>query len=357
MASERADTARLVAVCGVDAPSAPLVRATAHAAREQGLRVVVVIADEVDVLTASAEAPWLVLAQTAAIALGGGLPVAGRAGSADARAAAVLCQVEAALVDPGVDLVVLDAGDQRSARDLLAHPSTVVAAIGSLLGPDLAMRSTAADDSGFARLTAARDHAQRQRDLLAGASAVWRLAVAPRADTVPSAVRALAALVVLGARIDGLVLDGYPRKHDGDERRDSAAAARAVLEQASGTSVWRGGPDRRAVPKGSSVTGPVGPVAMIAPGDPVGDDHAWEWTITMPQAVAALAHVGIEGDRLVVEAAGSYRWLELPAVLRRTVAFEAVRIAEGLVVGFRTDPAVWRSTAGDEGKQAGEELT
>ena len=343
--------ARLVVVCGVGVPSAPLAQATADAARAQGLVVRSVVTDEIDTVDGLAGSPWHEVLAAAVTALGAATVPVAAAGLSDGRRAAALAHVLAAAADPAVDLVVVDAGDQRSARDLAAHPGAVGALLAAMQGPALAMGSS--DDAGgaFDRLTAARSVVERAIDALTGPATVWRVAVPPRATSVPDVWRAFAALVVLGARIDGLVLDEYPRKSAAADVRADAAAAQAELELGTAVRVWRGGADRRAVPKDAPVAGPAGPVAMLVPRDPLGDDQSWEWALALPRPVIGRVRVGVADERLVLESDGAYGWLDLPPVLRRTHAVEAFRDSGGLLVRFRPDPAVWPSS-GPSGSDA-----
>ena len=347
-ASEPPGHARLIAVCGAGAPTGHLTRATVEAARSEGLRTRVVDLAAVDPVDGPRDTPWDVLTEVAPRAAGAGrYPLAATAASADARVAAALAAVADALADPLTDLVVVDTGDQYVGRALLAHPAAIVAALEALLGPDLAMRSSDAPDADFPRLTAARDVAASQCGLLTGSHAVWRLVVASTGESVRAAQDALTALVLLGARVDGVVLDGYPRKQDPSGQRRQADAASEVLAQTAGTAVWRGGSGRRARPKGGPVTVSPGPVAELVPAEPTGDRVAWEWRIEMPDSMVSSVRVGVDGDQLVLATGATYRWLSLPAVLRRTIASEAVRGQAGLTVRFLPDPDTWPSARED----------
>ncbi len=347
MADESAT--RIVVICAVGAASDPLAAATADAGRDAGLGVRLVVADSADTAAPSGEsddAPWATALTAALAALGGSaLPLAATAGLGDARRAAALERIRAVAQDPEVDLVVVDAGDERAARDLLAHPAAVGALLDAALGPDLAMGSTDDEAGVFDRLTTARGAAAELGALLCGPGVTWRIAAPPRPEAVHEVLGALSALVVLGARVDGIVVDPYPRKRAGVDQRADAAAALAALAELAGISVWRSGPGRPAVPKGIGIAGPAGPVAEVSTQAPFGDDDAWEWGLAIPQAVASRVRIGVQDDHLVLESGGSYRWLELPPVLRRTTAVEAVRQESGFLVRFRPDPAVWRARA------------
>lgn len=339
--------ARLVVVCGVGTPSAAVADASVRAARDEGWQASLVVADDVEPAVEVSADPWRALLDAGLHALGATTLPAATLGLASARHAAVLTAVEVALAGPEGDVVVLDAGDQRAARDLLAHSPAVEAAIGAVLGPRLAMGSSGDADGAFDRLTAARATADRQARVLTGPDAVWRVVVAPRVEAASRALDVLAALAVLGARVDGVLLGDYPRKDFPSAVRDEAAAARKLLEDQAGVRVARAGTGRRPAPDGASTRGAGPTQPVLRTHDPLGDDKAWEWGISLPDLASRVARVGVSGDRLVVEVDGSQRWLDLPAVLRRTVAVDVAREPGGLLVRFRPDPSTWRSAQED----------
>lgn len=88
----------------------------------------------------------------------------------------------------------------------------------------------------------------------------------------------------------------------------------------------------------------MGDAAAIQPvlttDSPVVVDGRWTWRIELPRA-ARSARVGVRDERVVVEVDGARRWIDLPPVLRRTMASDAQRVGSDVVLRFDPDPTVW----------------
>jgi len=331
---------RLVVVCGVDASAAPFARATAAAAVADGLRAVLLVADDItaEITAEPVGTPWSVLFDDAFDALTGTqAPAGARAGLADARCAAIVSAVDEAVTDRRNDLVVLDAGDHRGALGLLAHVAAVRSVVAAATGPRVATTA----DGAFDRLVTAATVAARQEALLVDVGTTWRIHLAPQRESADRAVGVLAALAVLGARVDGVALADYPRKGSPGRVRSPAVAARARVAAVGRVRVWRTDAGRPAVPKKASVrrAGPSLPaVRWLAP---VEVDGLWQWRIVLGDPARSTVQVGVDADHLVLAVAGVRRWVPLPSVLSRTVAIDVLRDGEGLTVRFRPDARLW----------------
>jgi len=176
--------------------------------------------------------------------------------------------------------------------------------------------------------------------MLTDETTVWRVVTASEPASTRRAARTLAALAVLGARVDDVLLDRYPRKDFPARDRRRAAGARALLEDEIEMRTRRLRASGAVARAGESVrsTRPGQPVLTCAA--PVETEGRWAWRIDLPRS-ARPDRVGVDAGHLVVEVDGCRRWLDLPAVLRRTVALDAVRDSSGLIVRFEPDPASW----------------
>jgi arsenite-transporting ATPase len=245
-----------------------------------------------------------------------------------------------------VDLVVIDAGPSATARDLVSMPDMLVRLLDAALTPRMAMvRAADGSPAVFEALSAARTQALSLQQVLHRPTTTLRLVVTPTDHGIDHLRRWFGLFALMGIGVDGIIVNRYPRKSDeGAVAVDGADAhlARAAADT-GGVAVWKSTSRLRPVPKGASVLGPLGRVAVLDADQltvHVGDE---DFHLELPLAGRACldATVGIDGDRLVLALGDDCRWLDLPPVLRRCQPLQAVRTAEGLRIEFAPDPATW----------------
>ena len=245
------------------------------------------------------------------------------------------------------DVVVVDAGDPRRARELVTLPSVLLRVLGQALTPRMAMwRPAGAVQQPFDVLSAARLTVLRLEGMLQRPSTTMRLIARPDTADVDRVLRAGAAIAMLGVGVDGYIVAPFPRSSDGEKARRRADRLLAGFsESAEGVLVWKSTRIARPVPKGRSAVGPLGRVHVLDEQQVtvVADDE--EFTLDVPLAAPARreARIGTVDGRLVVAFDGSTRWLDLPPVLQRCTPVDAVRTSSGVRIAFRPDPAVWPS--------------
>ncbi len=346
---------RLILLSGVGgAGTTTVAEATAAAARSEGRTVEVVDAS-------GAVAPDPAVVSLAGSSVGrlfaelGAEPVVAEAWASLAGVAhlSTLARVLRTVAEGTTDVIVVDCGDHRRARELVELPAILERLLDSVLTPRLAMwRSTApsGDPAVFDAVAAARREIVRMRQALEHPATSLRLVTQPTTESVERTVTALAVFALLGVAVDGVVVNRFPRKADGwpKEAMDAAEQALAAMAaRADGVAVWKSTSRVRAVPKEHSVLGPLDRVQVLDAEQltvHLGED---EYHLDLPLATAARAGaaVGVQEHRLVVAFDGAMRWIDLPPVLRRCQPVQASRTPTGLSVTFVPDPATWRQPA------------
>ena len=264
-----------------------------------------------------------------------------------------LARIVAALSDASIDVVVVDAGDHRRARELVDLPAALLRLLDAVLTPRLAMLrpsggvDTSGDASLFEALSAARAAVLRMTSALAHPATTIRLVTTADQIDIDRTERAVAAFAMLGVGVDGVIVNRFPRKADGDSK-GAVATAESIRDglagRVDGVAVWSSTSKLRPVPKGRSALGPLARVAVLDAEQLTVHVGEEEFSLELPLAPAAraVATVGVQGDSLVVAFDGALRWIDLPPVLRRCIATYADRTPNGLRVTFVPDPAMWR---------------
>jgi arsenite/tail-anchored protein-transporting ATPase len=346
---------RLILLSGVGgAGTSTLARATASALEAEGLQVALVDgsgdADPADAaVDAVASAVGSLFAELGGDAL---LPEAWT-GVVGMSHLSTLARAAAHLAD--ADVVVVDAGPFARLRELVELPSVLVRLLDAALTPRMAMwRSTRGDDVAFTSLSTARTAAVRLQQLLQRPTTTARLVTVPWPDAASRTLRALAAISMLGVGVDGVIVNRFPRASDGAAKSEVRAAAEilAGLERdADGVATWKSTSRVRAVPKGRSALGPLARVQVLDAEQltvQLGED-AFHLDLALARSALADVRVGVQDGRLVVALGSVMRWIDLPPVLRRCHATDAMRTATGLRMTFVPDPSVWRGPATQDG--------
>lgn len=254
------------------------------------------------------------------------------------------------------EVVVVDAGDLRAARELVCLPSLLVRLLDALMTPRMAMwRPTGSAEAPFDVLSRARLQALRLEALLRRPTTTARLIARPEPQETERVLRAGAAMAMLGVGVDGYVLAPFPRASDGKGvRRRAEQLLDDVADAVEGVQVWHSTKVARAVPKGPSVVGPLGRVQVLDAEQVTvhASDESFALELPLAGPARAQARVGVCGERLVISFDGSTRWLDLPPVLRRCTPVDAVRTRSGVRVEFRSDPAVWPTAWPTHGGEA-----
>jgi arsenite-transporting ATPase len=346
---------RLILLSGVGgAGTTTVAQATAVAAQGEGLTVELIDASgavdpDPDTLSLVGSSVGRLFAEL------GAEPVVAEAWSSLAGVAhlSTLSRILRALASGAVDVVVVDCGDHRRARELVELPSVLERLLDAALTPRLAMwRSTgsAGEAAVFDAVSAARHEVVRMRQALEHPATSLRLVTPPTTASVDRTVGAVSVFALLGVAVDGVVVNRFPRKADGWPAEAMAAAEEALARMeggAEGVAVWKSTSRVRPVPKGRAVVGPLERVQVLDAEQltvHLGED---EFALGLPLATSAraAASVGVQEHRLVVAFDGAMRWIDLPPVLRRCQPVRATRTPTGLVVTFAPDPATWRQPA------------
>ena len=346
---------RLILLSGVGgAGTTTLAHATVAAARSEGLTVELIDASgtvdpDPDVLALVGSSVGRLFAEL------GAEPLVAQAWSSLAGVAhlSTLARILQITAEGDVDVIVVDCGDHRRARELVELPSILERLLDSALTPRLAMWRSAGsggEPAVFDAVASARHETIRMRQVLEHPATSLRLVTPPTDSSVDHTVRALSVLALLGVAVDGVIVNRFPRKADGWPAQAMAAAEQALdgmTERADGVAVWKSTSRVRAVPKEQSVRGPLGRVQVLDAEQltvHLGDE---EFHLDLPLASAARAEavVGVQEHRLVVAFDGAMRWIELPPVLRRCQPVDATRTETGLRVRFVPDPTTWRQPA------------
>jgi arsenite-transporting ATPase len=346
--------ARLVLLSGTGGSgTTTLVDATMASAREEGL-----VAVAVDAVRPQVEPAAWSSAQALRAALVGWLdadamPPENGMALGPVRHWAAWERIVASIEEPGVDVVIADCGSLREARDLIEFPALARRLLDAALTPSLAMRSQAPADAASAARAAfdvvaeVRDRAGSFADLVESPATTMRLVTVPEPTQVTRTLRAQAGFAMSGVQVEAIIINRFARKADG-VGREAIAMQQAQLERAAleaqGSWVWKSTSVLRPLPKDRSATGPFGGVAVLRAAElqPTAGDEAFSLLLPLIGEAVWQARVGRAEDHLVVEFDGSHRWLPLPAVLRRCRTVDATRTADGLLVTFVPDEALWR---------------
>lgn len=340
---------RLILLTGPGgAGTSTVARATLEAAREEGAA-----AELVDVAReAGAGAIDLATSTIGRLfaALGAdGLPVQAWVALPEVRLLSTLLRVSDLMAE--VDAVVVDAGPLTAAADLVQVPQSLERLLDAALTPTLAMwRSSDGDDVGFGALSDARRAIVRLRRMLQGSETSVRLVVPATLDGAAAARHGVSVFTVLGVAVEGIVLNRFPKGSEDwprQARREAESALDDLASAADGIPVWKSTSRVRPVPKGRSVLGPQGGLPGLSEAALAVAAGEESYVLELPLAARAraTARVGVTPEALVVEYDGRYRWLELPAVLRRCEPLPARRRPAGLRLEFRPDPDVWMGGA------------
>ena len=264
-------------------------------------------------------------------------------------------RIRRAVATDGVDAVVVDLGELHQAMAMVDFPSSARRVLSAVLSPDLASRSDEkVAGSAFSMLSETIDDVSASADLIASDATVVRLVAEARGHSLDHALRAAATLAMLGADVDGIIVNRCARKSDnvpGSVLREQRELLAAAQHLADGPLVWKATDRVRAVPKGRSAMGPLGRSRVLRADSMTVEQAEDGFVLHVPLAELAVsgAEIGRYEDALVVAFDGATRWLDLPSVLRRCRAVDAQRTSGGLRVEFVPDPSQWREDARFEG--------
>jgi arsenite-transporting ATPase len=290
----------------------------------------------------------------------------------------------AALADSGRwDVVVVDCASTADALRMLTLP----AAFGLYVErcwPRHRRLSTAAEDPRTAATVALVEmlHAgvQSLAELLVDERVGAHLVLTPERVVAAEAARTLAALAVMGVRVDELIVNQVLFQDDSYEYRNLPEhpafdwyAARiseqqSVLDELAATNGTlrlvltphlAGEPigpkalgqllDEARQRDGGPPPGPLRPVVDRESGS--GLDAVYRMRIALPPLDATALSLGRAGDDLIVSVGSLRRRVRLASVLRRCVVVGASLRSSELTVRFRPDPGVWPAAEPD--KEAG----
>lgn len=273
---------------------------------------------------------------------------------ADLPAAALARQwQQIASARASADVVVIDGGSLARVRELVALPGVLLRLLDAAVTPRTAMWRDASGGTGlFDALSLARAEALAWQSVLVAESTSLRLVSRPTLDSVPSLLRTAGVLTMLGVRLDGVIVNRWPRRRDDAPRADRQQAldTREALEDGlPGVPVWRSTSRLRPVPKGhvvSDIVGSTRPDRRGSGHDDGGDgiersNDDYILTVALLPVVRDGARVGVQGERLVLAFDGMHAFTPLPPVLRRCIPREARRVREGLAIRWTPDPDLW----------------
>ncbi len=206
-----------------------------------------------------------------------------------------------------------------------------------------------------------------------------RLVLTPERVVAAETRRAVTALTLQGIRVDGLIANRLVPALDPADADAGAAASWLHTRRAEQDAVLDGlradlpdlplctvthrahepvglpslleiagelagpGPDALLDPGGGSARPPL---LAVERGAGAGVDAEYVLRLAVPLIGAGDLDLSRVGDDLAVTVAGHRRLVPLPSVLRRCVLEGAATDADGLVVRFRPDPALWLRTTG-----------
>lgn len=282
------------------------------------------------------------------------------------------------------DVVVMDCGPTAETLRMLTLPEAVSGYIERVWPRHRRLTYSAfgvrsgGRTAGFVDAVERLDEAARSvRALLAdGDRTAVRLVLTPERVVLSETRRTLTALALHGLRVDGILANRVlpaPTGADGAVPGVDRAAwdwlRTRGAEQAAVLSALRADlPDEAAVrtapyqarePIGvaelssladelygaADVLAPVGsradhtPAVQLESG--AGLESVYVWRLPLPLVQRSSVQLGRIDDDLLVTVAGERRRMALPPVLRRCDAVDAELAADGLLVRFQPDPAVW----------------
>lgn len=244
-------------------------------------------------------------------------------------------------------VVVVDAGDARDAVGLVQLPGILLRLLDAALTPRLAMWRGPDDGPGpFDACSSARLQVLDLVRAIESRSSA-RLVSGPDLRAADRAISSAATLSMLGVPVSGVALHRWPRKSEGASgraRREAEAALAALRGALVDIPVWKSPAPGRAAPKGRSAADLLDEGHGLRADRLEARSHAeqtWDLDLALLVPARERVQVGVQGDQLVLGFDGAWRWLDLPPVLRRCAATQAVRTAEGLRVRFEADPSRW----------------
>ncbi|MEI8260927.1 MAG: hypothetical protein WCG77_05425 [Actinomycetes bacterium] len=231
--------------------------------------------------------------------------------------------------------VVIDAGTTSDAVRLVSLPSVVLRIVDALLTPDVAMIRTGRGENGFEALSELRASLARVTRLLHSPSTVARVAMDVDDNMVAELMTVTAAFAAHGVGLDAVVVVRRTGERD---------IADAIVERVkkSGVRVWATGRRRRPCPTGTQVNEVLSRTRALTESelDVIHDgDH---YVLVVPLAAD---RVGIDGQDLVIDVAGTLRWVPLPAALRRCTAVRGRRWRGTVEITFAPDAERWRTAS------------
>ncbi|GAA1348082.1 ArsA family ATPase [Catellatospora bangladeshensis] len=268
------------------------------------------------------------------------------------------------------DVVVVDCGPTAETLRLLALPEAVAGylerlfpthrrvvrgLLAGLAGPGSSAERWDATADALGRLA---EDLGRLRELLTSPDTAVRLVLTPERVVAAETRRTVAALALLGVRVDGVVANRLVP----DPGADPGPAARWLrTRRAEQEAVLASLADLGPVRTVEHLAGePVGLAALLdvaerlyagadplaggAPGgpllevEPVGDEYRLRLALRVGDSDLDLARVG---DDLAVTVDGRRRLIALPSLLRRCAVVGAELDDTGLAVRFRPDPDLW----------------
>ena len=228
--------------------------------------------------------------------------------------------------------VVIDAGTTSDAVRLVSLPSVVLRVLDALLTPDVAMIRTGRGENGFEALSDLRAALARVARLLQSPSTVARIATDVDDSMVAEVMSVSAAFAAHGVGLDAVMVVRRTGERD-------IADAMVARVQESGVRVWATGRRRRPCPNGTQVNEVLSRTRALTGSelDVIHDgDH---YVLVIPLAAD---RVGIDGEELVIDVAGTLRWVPLPAALRRCTAVSGRRWRGTVEITFAPDAQRWR---------------
>jgi len=334
------------------------------------------------------EGQWSALRRQFAVVLGTAVEGSGIA-ELDADELTVLPGVEELLalgelrrqVDSGLwDVVVLDCGPTAETLRMLTLPEAVSGYIERVWPRHRRLTYSAFGARAGGRASQLVDAVERLdesaraiRALLAdGQMTAVRLVLTPERVVIAETHRTLTALALHGLRVDGVLANrvlpavddaGEPLGVAGDWLRTRGAEQALVLAALHAdlpdAGAVRTAPYQAREPVGISELSTLADElygaadVLAAHGVPrthepevrlesgTGLASVYLWRIPLPLVQESSVQLGRIEDDLLVTVAGERRRMTLPSVLRRCAAVDAELVADGLLVRFRPDPAVW----------------
>ena len=228
--------------------------------------------------------------------------------------------------------VVIDAGTTGDAVRLVSLPSVVLRIVDALLTPDVAMFRTGRGETGFEALSDLRAALGRVARLLQSPSTVARIATDVDDSMVAELMSVTSALAVHGVGLDAVMVV----RRTGE--RDMADEMVARVKE-SGVRVWATGRRRRPCPSGTQVNEVLSRTRALIESELDVIHEGDHYVLVVPLAAD---RVGIDGEDLVIDVAGTLRWVPLPAALRRCTAVSGRRWRGTVEITFAPDAERWR---------------